>query len=52
LYSYKVDRLTGDVLPDIIGKHDHIIDAIRYALEPLIMRRRGTSWTHIDLHSR
>lgn len=36
LYSYKTDRLTGDVLPDVIDKHNHIIDALRYALAPLI----------------
>jgi len=36
LYSYKVDRLTGDVLPQIVDKHNHYIDAIRYALEPAI----------------
>lgn len=39
LYSHKVDRLTGDVLPDIVDKHNHLIDAIRYALAPLIKRR-------------
>ena len=26
-YSYKVDRATGDVLPDIIDKNNHYIDA-------------------------
>ena len=36
LYSYKVDRITGDVLPDIVDKHNHCIDALRYALEPII----------------
>jgi phage terminase large subunit len=36
LYSYKVDRLTGDVLPEIIGKHDHCLDSIRYGIAPLI----------------
>lgn len=35
-YSYKVDRLTGDVLTDIIDKNNHWIDATRYALGPLI----------------
>lgn len=38
LYSYKINRLSGDVLPDIVDKHNHIIDAIRYALAPLIRR--------------
>jgi phage terminase large subunit len=36
LYSYKVDRLTGDVLRDVADKHNHIWDSVRYALEPLI----------------
>lgn len=36
LYSYRTDRLTGDVLPDIIDANNHAIDAIRYALAPLI----------------
>lgn len=36
LYSYKVDRLTGDVLTTIVDKHNHYIDALRYALQPMI----------------
>lgn len=36
LYSYKVDRLSGDILPDIVDSNNHIIDATRYALGPLI----------------
>jgi len=36
LYSYKVDKLSGDVLPVIVDAHNHCIDAIRYALGPLI----------------
>lgn len=32
-YAYKVDRLTGDVLPVLEDKHNHVIDALRYALE-------------------
>lgn len=39
LYSYKVDRLTGDVLPDIVDAHNHYLDAVRYAIAPLIRRR-------------
>lgn len=45
LYSYKVDRLTSDVLPDLVDRHNHTIDALRYALEPLIKRRRGARYT-------
>lgn len=32
LYSYKTDRLTNDILPIIIDKHNHIIDSLRYSL--------------------
>ena len=39
LYSYKVDRLSGDVLTDIVDANNHYIDSIRYALGPLIKRR-------------
>lgn len=35
-YSYKTDRLTGDVLTDIVDAYNHGFDAARYALEPLI----------------
>jgi len=35
-YSYKVDRLTGDVTTKIVDAWNHYIDAIRYALEPMI----------------
>jgi len=38
-YSYKVDRLSGDVLAEVLDKNNHYIDAIRYALGPLIKRR-------------
>lgn len=40
LYSYKVDRLSGDVRSDLKPGNDHAIDALRYALQPLI-RRQG-----------
>lgn len=39
LYSYKVDRLTGDILPVIVDANNHYIDATRYALAPLVRRR-------------
>jgi phage terminase large subunit len=38
LYSYKVDRLTGNVLSDIVDAHNHCWDAIRYGLGPLIRK--------------
>lgn len=36
LYSYKVDRFTGDILPVVVDAHNHYMDAIRYALAPII----------------
>lgn len=36
LYKYKVDKASGDVLPDIVDKNNHRWDAVRYALGPLI----------------
>ena len=39
LYSYKVDRNTGDIMPVIMDAHNHYIDALRYALEPMIKKR-------------
>ena len=39
-YSYKTDRLTGDVLPILLDENNHVIDALRYALE---RARRGAS---------
>lgn len=41
LWSYKVDRLSGDVLPDLVDANNHIWDAARYALAPLIKNRSG-----------
>lgn len=38
-YSWKVDPLTGDVLPVLADKKNHVIDALRYAIEGL---RRST----------
>ena len=41
LYSYKVDRVTKDILPIIVDKHNHGIDAIRYSLDGYIQSRGG-----------
>lgn len=38
-YSYKVDKLTGDILPDIVDKDNHFIDSLRYAHEPMISQK-------------
>ena len=35
-YAYKVDKLSGDILPKPLDTYNHCIDAIRYALEPMM----------------
>lgn len=39
LYSYKVDKKSGDILPDIVDAWNHRWDAVRYALQPLIKQQ-------------
>ncbi len=39
LYSYKVDRVTGEVLPIVVDAHNHGWDAVRYGLDGYIQRR-------------
>lgn len=39
-YSYKTDKLTGEVLPILLDENNHVIDALRYSLE---RARRGAS---------
>ena len=41
LYSFKRDKVTGEILPVIVDKWNHYIDAIRYGLDQYI-QRRGT----------
>lgn len=31
LYSYKTDKRTGDILPEVLDMHNHCWDALRYA---------------------
>ena len=35
LYAYRTDALTGDILPVLEDRHNHVIDALRYGLEAL-----------------
>ena len=37
-YCYKVDRITGEILPKLEDANNHCIDAVRYAIESV---RRG-----------
>lgn len=46
LYRYKVDRLSGDVMPVPVDKYNHRWDAIRYGLSPMIRQR---SFTQADV---
>jgi phage terminase large subunit len=43
-YSYKLDKLTGEPLPILEDKNNHLIDALRYALEG-VRRVRATAPT-------
>lgn len=40
-YSYKTDKLTGEVLPVLEDKKNHVIDACRYATESIRMALVG-----------
>lgn len=44
LYSYKVDRNTGEVLPDIVDAYNHCWDAVRYALDGYITNDGMRAW--------
>jgi phage terminase large subunit len=44
MYSWKVDKKTGDILPVLEDKHNHVIDALRYSVENL---RRGAWVTNM-----
>jgi len=41
LWCYKTDRLTGDVLPELVDRNNNVFDAARYGLEPIIRARGG-----------
>lgn len=47
MYSYKVDRQSGQVLPVLASGFDHAIDAGRYALEP-VMRNARMNWAAMN----
>ena len=38
-YAYKTDKMTGDILPVVEDANNHLIDALRYAVEGL--HRKG-----------
>lgn len=44
LYSYKVDKVTNEVLPVIVDKNNHLIDALRYSLDGYITQSGLDEW--------
>ena len=46
-YAYKVDAKTGDVLPVLEDRKNHVIDALRYAVEGL---RRAPAQIHLGAY--
>lgn len=44
LYSYKVDKVTNEVLPVIVDKWNHVIDAVRYSLDGYITNPQSVLW--------
>jgi phage terminase large subunit len=52
LYSYKVDRVTGEILPTVISKHDHLIDSLRYALDGYILSKNAAKQTRLNFMGR
>ena len=46
LYSYKVDRQSGMILPVLVDANNHIIDAGRYGLEP-VMKLSKFNWAAV-----
>lgn len=47
LYSYKRHAQTNDILPEVLDKNNHIWDAVRYGLGPLIQQSgAGLGYLH------
>nr|DAV51106.1 MAG TPA: large terminase [Caudoviricetes sp.] len=44
LYSYKVDKTTGEVMRVIVDANNHVLDAIRYALDGYITNPQNVYW--------
>jgi phage terminase large subunit len=44
LYSYEIDKLTGQVLPKLADKDNHCIDALRYACEGVRKASASRDW--------
>ena len=44
MYSYKTDPLTGEVVPILEDKDNHVIDSLRYACEGARRTKRSKEW--------
>lgn len=51
-YSYKVDDLTGQVIPVLADKDNHVIDALRYACEGARRAAKPASTIRVPVPSR
>lgn len=47
LYSYKVDKRTGDILNIVEDKFNHCVDALRYSLDGYITHQSVALWAKI-----
>lgn len=47
LYSYEIDKLTGQVLPKLKDKDNHVIDALRYACEGARRAKKPEPEVHV-----
>ena len=52
LYSYKTDSRTGDIMPVIVDAFNHGIDALRYALTPMMCGKRQPSRPVFGIYGR
>jgi phage terminase large subunit len=43
-YCFKTDRLTGAVLPQVLDRHNHLFDSLRYSLSPLIRNQPSSAY--------
>ena len=48
LYSHKTDRLSGDIMPDLLDADNHAPDTLRYALSPLIKQFQPAETTFVS----
>ncbi len=48
-FAHKIDKATGTILPDVVGKHDHCMDALKYALIKRILGKRGLKFNKKNL---